>query len=103
MVSWFIMPWEAARVSMEAQRMIAAQFFGFAFPGSQAEDARHGEKNSERNVRNRDNDSVNCQDSTSASQPTRKAVAARSSAHVTKRTTATRRRKSRAGKGKGAR
>ena len=51
MVSWFIMPWEAARVSMEAQRMIAAQFFGFAFPGSQAEDARHGEKNSERTFR----------------------------------------------------
>ena len=102
MVSWFIMPWEAARVSMEAQRMIAAQFFGFAFPGSQAEDARHGEKNSER-TSDRDNNSVNCQDPISASQPTRKAVAARSSAHVTKRTTATRRRKSRAGKGKGAR
>ena len=32
MVSWFISPWEAARFSMEAQRLIALQFFGLAFP-----------------------------------------------------------------------
>jgi hypothetical protein len=35
MVSWFISPWEAARFSMEAQRLIALQFFGFAFPQAQ--------------------------------------------------------------------
>jgi hypothetical protein len=35
MVSWFISPWEVARFSMEAQRLIALQFFGFAFPQAQ--------------------------------------------------------------------
>ena len=30
MSSWFISPWEVARVSLEAQRLIALQFFPFA-------------------------------------------------------------------------
>ena len=30
MSSWFISPWEAARFSLEAQRLIALQFFPFA-------------------------------------------------------------------------
>jgi hypothetical protein len=30
MSSWFISPWEAVRFSLEAQRLIALQFFPFA-------------------------------------------------------------------------
>jgi hypothetical protein len=50
MVSWFISPWEAARFSMEAQRLIALQFFGFAFPKAQpnkqsCEERSSGEEN----------------------------------------------------------
>jgi hypothetical protein len=30
MSSWFISPWEVARVSLEAQRLMALQFFPFA-------------------------------------------------------------------------
>jgi hypothetical protein len=30
MSSWFISPWEAARFALEAQRLIAVQFFPFA-------------------------------------------------------------------------
>jgi hypothetical protein len=49
MVSWFI-SWEAARFSMEAQRLIALQFFGFAFPKAQpnkqsCEERSSGEEN----------------------------------------------------------
>jgi hypothetical protein len=31
MISWFISPWEAARLSLEAQRIMAFHFFRFAF------------------------------------------------------------------------
>ena len=99
MVSLFILPWEAARVSMEAQRMIAAQFFGFAFPRSQAERAQQVEEHRVR-ATDRDNASANSQEPSSGSrQPApRKAVAARSNAHLTKKATGSRKRKSRAGK-----
>jgi len=30
MSSWFISPWEAARLSMEAQRQVASMFFPYA-------------------------------------------------------------------------
>ena len=30
MTLWFISPWEAARFALEAQRLIAVQFFPFA-------------------------------------------------------------------------
>jgi hypothetical protein len=30
MISWFISPWEAARLSLEAQRVMAFHFFRFA-------------------------------------------------------------------------
>ena len=30
MISWFISPWDAARLSLEAQRAMAFQFFRFA-------------------------------------------------------------------------
>jgi hypothetical protein len=40
MVSWFMSPWEAARISMEAQRSIALQFLGFVFSNPQPEERR---------------------------------------------------------------
>jgi hypothetical protein len=32
MMSWFISPWEAARLSLEAQRQVALLFFSLCFP-----------------------------------------------------------------------
>jgi hypothetical protein len=32
MSSWFISPWEAARLSLEAQRQVASLFFPYASP-----------------------------------------------------------------------
>jgi hypothetical protein len=102
MVSWFISPWEAARFSMEAQRLIALQFFGFAFPKTQpGAEGASGEKTA----------SVPRQASTIASsgdvltpskwiEPVQKrTVAARSNTQKVKKATGTRKRK-RAGKGK---
>jgi hypothetical protein len=102
MVSWFISPWEAARISMEAQRMIAAQFFGFAFPRAQAEDTHQAkEQIHKQRTSDREKASVNCQDhpnSASSQLPRKRAIATRSNARVTKRTNGTRKRRSRAGK-----
>ncbi|HEY7301540.1 MAG TPA: hypothetical protein VH684_26920 [Xanthobacteraceae bacterium] len=38
MVSWFISPWEAARLSMQMQRLIALQLLSFAFPKARLEE-----------------------------------------------------------------
>jgi hypothetical protein len=44
MVSWFMSPWEAARFTMEAQRLVALQFFGFAFPKQSREEHAFAEQ-----------------------------------------------------------
>jgi hypothetical protein len=88
MVSWFILPWEAARVSMEAQRIIAAQFFGFVFPRAQDQTHQAEEQTHKERTSDREKALVNGQD------PVRKRViAARNNAHVIKRTSGTRKRK----------
>ena len=44
MVSWFISPWEVARVSMEAQRLMAVQLFGFVLPTAQPKEKLRQER-----------------------------------------------------------
>ena len=74
MSSWFISPWEAVRMSLEAQRLIALQFFPFG--------ARTGQTNQEEETRD-------------ISAPSRKTVrartvAARTATDVIRKATATR-------------
>jgi hypothetical protein len=107
MISWFISPWEAARFSMEAQRLVALQLFGFAFPKAQ-----HQEQPREERGTDEEKAPVPLRASTTASsedvlprskgvEPVqRRNVAARSKRQMTKKAPGTRKRKSRAGKGK---
>jgi hypothetical protein len=44
MVFWFISPWEAARLSMETQRLIALRLFGLPFPKAQSKEQRQEER-----------------------------------------------------------
>jgi hypothetical protein len=69
MVWWFISPWEAARISIEAQRMIAARFlgFGFAFPGAQDQTQQAEERTHKERTSDREKASANSDDPSSAS------------------------------------
>jgi hypothetical protein len=106
MISWFISPWEAARLSMEAQRLVALQLFGFAFPKAQ-----HQEQPREERGTDEEKAPVPLRASTTASSEVlarskgvepvqRRNVAAPSNRQMTKKAPGTRKRKSRAGKAK---
>jgi hypothetical protein len=107
MVSWFILPWEAARFSMEAQRLIALQFFGFAFPKAQpnkqsCEERSSGEENA--TVPRQAPTTAFAEDVVTPSKGIRPAqkrtVAARSNRQIRKKAIGTRKRKSEARKEK---
>jgi hypothetical protein len=103
MVSWFISPWEAARFSMEAQRLIALQLFGLAFPKGQSNEQPREERGSGE-VPRRASTIASSEDVSApltGIEPVQKrTVAHRSNTQMTKKVSETRKRKSRAGKGK---
>ena len=107
MVSWFISPWEAARFSMEAQRLIALQLFGFAFPKGQSNEQPREERLSgeeeEASVPRRAPTVASSErlstPSTGIESGQKRTIATRSKTQMTKKAGKTRKRKSRAGKG----
>jgi hypothetical protein len=107
MVSWFMSPWEAARISMEAQRSIALQFLGFAFSNPLPKEQRREDRGLGENVAavTHPNPNMGSPDHPVAPsagvQPMQKrTVAARSNTQTAKKATGTRNRKSRRSKRK---
>jgi|SRR3954447_97766 len=107
MVSWFISPWEAARFSMEAQRLIALQFFDFALPQAQPkeEPREEGSPPDQKASVARPAPIIGSSEdplrSSERMRPVRKrTVAARSKTHMTRTAPGPRKGQSKAGKGK---
>lgn len=114
MVPWFISPWEAARVYMEAQRLTAQQMFGFALRTIQPKEELPEERplgeekvfvpstirfGSEQGRMTSSADHLLT--SPKQSKPVKKTtVAARSHTQTTKKAAKTRKQKSRAGRGR---
>jgi hypothetical protein len=104
MSSWLISPWEAARLSMEVQRVIALQFFGFVFPKTQPTREQRASDEEQASLPRQDPSiasSVAVLTRSKRIQPAQKrTVATRSNTQMTKKATGNRKRKSRTHKGK---
>ena len=105
MSSWFFSPWEAARFSLEAQRLLALQFFPFA-PRQNDNDGHEGASNDKSPFVTRQSD-MNTGSSVDVEIPPRsrktvqaRTVAARNPTEVIRKATGTRKTKGVKGKRK---